>query len=198
MPGVFAELALSDSSLRALELAGPVVGAAVSRYHVDLLQLGWQNRWDVAFLLDVLEHIPDDPDVLRQIKAALKPGGVLLVAAPALQRFWSYNDDIAHHVRRYSKDDLARLAETSGLLLRQSRYFMFFLSPLLWLSRLQRPNLTTMSRIEISELKARTHRVPIAPVNGLLRLIFSLETPMGLRFPFPWGTSILGVFQKPV
>jgi SAM-dependent methyltransferase len=198
MPGVFTELALSDSSLRALELAGPVVGEDVSRYQVDLLRLGWQNRWDVAFLLDVLEHIPNDAEVLLQIKAALKPGGVLLVATPALQGFWSYNDDIAHHVRRYSKDDLARLAETTGLLLRQARYFMFFLSPLLWLSRLKRPNLTTLSRIEIAELSARTHRVPVAPVNGLLRLIFSLETPLGLGVPFPWGTSILGVFQKPV
>ena len=136
--------------------------------------------------------------MLRQINTALKPGGLLLVAAPALQRFWSYNDDIAHHVRRYSKNDLARLAETTGLRLQQAHYFMFFLSPLLWLSRLKRPNLATMSSVEIAELNAGTHRVPLAPVNGLLRLIFSLETPVGLGVPFPWGTSILGVFQKPL
>jgi hypothetical protein len=55
-----------------------------------------------------------------------------------------------------------------------------------------------MSKDEIFELAKRTHRVPSAPINGLLRFIFSLETPLGLWCPFPWGTSILGVFQKPV
>jgi hypothetical protein len=31
------------------------------------------------------------------------------------------------------------------------------------------------------------------PLPGALLL----ETPPGLKLPFPWGTSILGVFQKP-
>jgi 2-polyprenyl-3-methyl-5-hydroxy-6-metoxy-1,4-benzoquinol methylase len=197
LPRAFTELAVSDSSLRALELAGPVVGGSVARYQTDLLRLGWQSRWDVAFLLDVLEHIPDDAEVLLQIKQALKPGGLLFVTTPALQCFWSYNDAMAHHVRRYSKSNFERLAGTTGLLLRQARYFMFFLSPLLWLSRVKRPELAKMSNSEIYEFAQRSHRVPPAPINGLLRLIFSLETPWGLWLPFPWGTSILGVFQKP-
>ena len=119
------------------------------------------------------------------------------MTTPALQWFWSYNDDMAHHLRRYAKRDFARLAGTAGLRLRQARYFMFFLSPLLWLSRLRHPPLARMSKAEINAMAQRTHRVPAAPVNGLLRLVFSLETPLGLRLPFPWGTSILGVFQKP-
>jgi hypothetical protein len=53
-----------------------------------------------------------------------------------------------------------------------------------------------MSKDEIYDLAKRTHRVPVAPVNRFLRLVFSLETPLGLWLPFPWGTSILGVFQK--
>jgi SAM-dependent methyltransferase len=196
-PGAFAELALSDSSLRALELAGGVVGGAVARYQTDLLRLGWRDRWDVAFLLDVLEHIPNDAEALAQIRDALKPGGLLLVTTPALKCFWSYNDEMAGHVRRYAKEDFARLARTTGLLLRDAKYFMFFLSPLLWLSRRRRPGLATMSKAEIYELARRTHRVPSAPVNRLLQFVFSLETPLGLRLPFPWGTSLLGIFQKP-
>jgi SAM-dependent methyltransferase len=196
LPAVFGELALSDSSLHALELAGPVVGGA-ARFQTDLLRLGWGDRWDVAFLLDVLEHIPADADVLTQIREALKPGGLLFVTTPALKCFWSYNDEMAHHVRRYSKRDFARLAGTTGLQLLRARYFMFLLSPLLWLSRLRSPDLATMNKNEIFELAERTHRVPAAPVNGLLRLIFSLETPLGVRLPFPWGTSLLGVFRKP-
>lgn len=198
LPRVFSELALSDSSLLALELAQSTVGENVSRYQTDLLSLGWENRWNVAFLLDVLEHIPKDAEALIQIKQALKPGGLLFVTTPALQCFWSYNDELAHHVRRYAKQDFQRLADATGLKLLRARYFMFFLSPLLWLSRLNRPNLERMSEEDRHLLMKRTHQVPPAPVNGLLRFIFELETPVGLKLSFPWGTSILGVFQQPL
>jgi SAM-dependent methyltransferase len=197
LPDRFAELALSDSSLRALELAGSIVGEDIVRYQTDLLRLGWQDRWDAAFLLDVLEHIPADAEALSQIRNALKPGGLLFVTTPALKCFWSYNDEIVHHVRRYTKRDFARLAEATGMRLLRASYFMFFLSPFLWLSRLKRPDLANMENDEIVALLERTHRVPIRPVNALMKLIFALETPLALWLPFPWGTSILGVFQKP-
>jgi 2-polyprenyl-3-methyl-5-hydroxy-6-metoxy-1,4-benzoquinol methylase len=210
LPGKFTELALSDSSVRALKMAGSVVNKDVARYQTDLLRLGWRDRWNTAFLLDVLEHIPADTEVLLQIRQALKPGGLLFVTTPALKFFWSYNDEIVHHVRRYSKRDFARLAETTGMRLLRSSYFMFFLSPFLWLSRLKHPNLANMEKNDISTIGNRsaqrpqrfalvegTHRVPIPPVNALLRLTFALETPLGLWLPFPWGTSIMGIFQKP-
>ena len=107
LPDRFTELAVSDSSLRALEMAGSVVGEDIVRYQTDLLRLGWRDRWDAAFLLDVLEHIPADAEVLLQIRQALKPGGLLFVTTPALKCFWSYNDEIAHHVRRYAKRDFS-------------------------------------------------------------------------------------------
>ena len=197
LPDRFAELALADSSLRALELAGSVVAEDILRYQTDLLRLGWSDRWDAAFLLDVLEHIPGDTEVLLQIRQALKPGGLLFVTAPALKCFWSYNDEIAHHVRRYAKRDFVRLAEATGMRLLRASYFMFFLSPLLWLSRLKRPALSNMDENETFALLERTHRVPVPPLNALMKLIFHLETPLGLWLPFPWGTSILGVFRKP-
>jgi 2-polyprenyl-3-methyl-5-hydroxy-6-metoxy-1,4-benzoquinol methylase len=197
LPDKFMELALSDSSLCALEMAGSVVGEGIVRYQTDLRRLGWRDRWDIAFLLDVLEHIPADAEVLLQIKQALKPGGLLFVTTPALKCFWSYNDEIAHHLRRYTRADFSQLAEATGMRLLRASYFMFFLSPFLWLSRLKRPDLAKMDGKEILALLERTHRVPVPAVNALMKLIFDLETPLGLLLPFPWGTSILGVFQKP-
>jgi SAM-dependent methyltransferase len=196
-PSLFDRLAIGDSSVHALELAGSVVGPDVDRYQIDLAQLPWQNRWDVAFLLDVLEHIPDDVDVLREITHTLRPGGRLFVTTPALDFFWSYNDELVHHVRRYTRRDFSRLAAESGLVLHQTRYFMTFLSPLLLLSRLKSPVIADMSREQIVEHQCRTHRVPPAPINNLLSFIFSLETPLGHWCPMPWGTSVLAVFRKP-
>jgi SAM-dependent methyltransferase len=193
----FAELALADSSATALKLAGPVVGPTVRRYQIDLLDLVWQRRWDVAFLLDVLEHIPDDIAVLRQVRDALRPGGLLLVACPALHWFWSFNDVLAQHCRRYSRGDFGRLAAAAGLQLCRSRYFNFFLSPLLFLSRVTGPDPTRLSPDQARQLLDRTHRVPSAPVNAALGLVFAAEAPLGWFQPFPWGTSVLGVFRRP-
>jgi SAM-dependent methyltransferase len=197
-PELFRELALADSSTRALAYAENVVGPSAKRYQVDLLNLSWTNRWDAAFLLDVIEHIPDDLAVLQQVHKVLKPGGYLFVTTPAFQCFWSYNDDLSHHLRRYRRRDYARLASECGLQLCRTRYFMFFLSPLLVLSRWRAPDLASMSPQQIREHLARTHRVPARPVNAVLQTIFALETPLGAWLPFPWGTSILGVFRKPV
>jgi 2-polyprenyl-3-methyl-5-hydroxy-6-metoxy-1,4-benzoquinol methylase len=196
-PELFSELALADSSRCALDKAREVLGDGVRRYQVDLLDVQWKDRWDVAFLLDVLEHIPDDIAALRQVAQALRPGGMLMVATPALRCFWSYNDDLAQHVRRYSRRDYARLAKECGLTLRRSRYFMLFLSPLLVGSRLFRPPIERMSREEIQQHLRRTHRVPGPLANRLLSGVFSAETPLGHVVPFPWGTSVLAVLQKP-
>ena len=57
---------------------------------------------------------------------------------------------------------------------------MFFLSPLLWLSRLKRPDLANMDQKQVLALAERTRRVPAASVNALWKLVFNLETPLGL------------------
>ena len=195
-PQWFSEVALADSSIRALEFAATSLSPGVRRYQTDLLHLPWRGRWDVAFLLDVLEHIPDDVEAMRQICKSLRTGGYLFVTAPALECFRTYNDDVSRHIRRYSRRDLSRLADASGFRLCWSRYFMFFLSPLLLLSRMRSPDLGKMTKEQAWAHQLRTHRTPIAPMNFALRLVFGAETPLGLWLPFPWGTSVLGVFRR--
>jgi SAM-dependent methyltransferase len=191
----YPRLALADSSLTALRMAGDVLPENVQRYQIDLMNLGWQEEWDVAFLLDVIEHLPDDAEAMRQAATAVKPGGLLFVTTPAFPQFWSYNDDLAHHLRRYRKPDFQRLAGESGLLLKDARYFMFFLSPLYLLSRIK-PNFDELSQEQQKALVYKQHKIPAALVNAALSAVFGAETPIGHWLPFPWGTSILGIFQK--
>jgi SAM-dependent methyltransferase len=196
-PGLFQLVALADSSRLALRSAQSVLPPRVERFHVDLMALGWRQRWDVAFLLDVLEHLPDDLGALSQVREALKPGGLLFVTTPALPLFWSYNDDLAHHLRRYTRHDFARLAREADLELRDARYFMFFLSPLYWLAR-RGPGIGAMTEEKQRHLARRAHRVPNRLVNGALTAMFASESPLGHRLRFPWGTSLLGVFRRPL
>jgi SAM-dependent methyltransferase len=192
----FAELALADSSPHALALARPVIGPGVERYQIDLLRLEWAARWDIAFALDVFEHLSDDVRAAREVAKALVPGGLFFLTVPALQAFWSHNDELVGHQRRYSAADLCRLARAAGLRLLEARYFMFFLSPLVWLSRLRRPTSQAMTPEEIRAHLAKTHRLPPVFLNDLLSIVFAAEAPLGLHHQFPWGTSLLGVFQK--
>lgn len=196
-PDLFHELALADSSGRALEMAARLVSPEVRRYQIDLLNLHWSERWDVAFLLDVLEHIEEDERVLRQIRSALRPGGYLILTTPALERFRTAVDAMSRHVRRYSRPDLARRASAAGFEIVISRYFMFFLSPLLLLRRRSIPDPSALTSAEIRRHLDRSDRVPPAPVNALLSTVFGLETPLGAWAPFPWGTSVLAVLRRP-
>jgi len=179
----------------ALTLAASVLPPNAQRYQIDLMQLHMREQWDAAFLLDVIEHLPDDLQALVQAREALKPGGYLFVTTPAFPQFWSYNDDMGNHLRRYRRGDFERLAQQSGLTLCDARYFMFFLSPLYVLSRIK-PHLTTLTAAQKRELLFKQHQVPPAPVNRMLSAIFAAETPLGYCLRFPWGTSILGVFKK--
>jgi SAM-dependent methyltransferase len=192
------ELALADSSQDALRFAAGILPASTSLYRIDLLNLGWKNRWDVAFLLDVLEHIPDHEMALRQILDALVPGGLLLITVPALQFFWTWNDEMAHHQRRYGRADFQELASRSGFRLLDARYFMFFLSPLLLVSRAAASRkVKEMTEEQRQLLMSRMHRIPPLPINSSLAAIFGCETPLGHLVRFPWGTSLLAVLQKP-
>jgi SAM-dependent methyltransferase len=189
------QIALADSSLEALKLAGPELPPKAQRYQIDLMQLYMREQWDAAFLLDVIEHLPDDLQALRQARDALKPGGYLFVTTPAFPQLWSYNDEMAHHLRRYRLSDFERLARESGLTLCDNRYFMFFLSPAYWLSRIK-PSFARMSSVRKSELIAKQHQVPVPLINAVLGAVFAAETPLGHHVRFPWGTSILAVLQK--
>lgn len=192
----FRELAFVDSSPKAAALAAKMLEPDVSLFQADLLDLGWRKRWDVAFLLDVVEHAPDDTAILREVRETLTDDGLLFVTVPALDIFWSGNDVLASHRRRYTKLGLTTLGEACGLRLEVARYFMFFLSPLLFSSRLFGQKAVGLSPEETRRAIERTHRVPPALVNRPLEFIFSLETPLGLVFSFPWGTSLLAVFRR--
>jgi SAM-dependent methyltransferase len=186
---------LADSSKIALIKAKNVLSPDTRLYQIDLMSAAWENHWDAVFLLDVIEHCPDDLKIIQQAAQSLKSGGRLYVTTPALDCFWSYNDVYSNHLRRYNIKKYQALAASSRLILREAKYFMFFLSPLYWLSRKLKP--AGLNQDQILKTVANEHKIPVPFLNAILTWIFCAESPIGLYLPFPWGTSILGVFEKP-
>lgn len=53
---------------------------------VDLMAIGEDGRFDLFYASHVMEHVPDDALVLRNISAALKPGGEAWLIVPLWAR----------------------------------------------------------------------------------------------------------------
>ncbi|HEX2168070.1 MAG TPA: class I SAM-dependent methyltransferase [Longimicrobiales bacterium] len=62
---------------------------------------------DAVLLTDVIEHVPDDHELLSAVIGPLKPDAFLLVTVPAGMELWSPHDVALGHHRRYDPGMLA-------------------------------------------------------------------------------------------
>jgi SAM-dependent methyltransferase len=66
-----------------------------------------REQFDAILYIDVLEHIADAARELVEASARLRPGGTLIVLAPAHQWLFTPFDEAVGHYRRYTKRTLA-------------------------------------------------------------------------------------------
>lgn len=80
----------------------------------DFLEIRFLAKFDCVVACEVLEHIEDDEFFLKQIYDAIKNNGQLLLSVPARQKYWSKDDEMVGHFRRYEKDELISKLSISG------------------------------------------------------------------------------------
>lgn len=87
------------------------VGVVERVRHVagTLATLAEDERFDTLLYLDVLEHIGDDRGELARAARFLRPGGRIVVLAPAHQRLFTEFDRAIGHFRRYDRASLAAI-----------------------------------------------------------------------------------------
>lgn len=61
------------------------------------------KKFDSVICFNVIEHIPEDDKAIKNMLRVLKPGGHLLLFAPAFPALYSDMDTLAGHYRRYTK-----------------------------------------------------------------------------------------------
>jgi SAM-dependent methyltransferase len=66
-------------------------------------------RFDTVLYIDVLEHVEDDAVELAAAARVLRPGGVLIVLAPAHAWLYSPFDRAIGHHRRYTRRSLEQV-----------------------------------------------------------------------------------------
>lgn len=72
------------------------------------------GSYDTVVLLNVLEHIPDDHQALRDIYESLAPGGKMVLWVPAFEALYGKFDQRIGHYRRYRRDELSALVHNTG------------------------------------------------------------------------------------
>ena len=104
-----------------------LVKLARDLYQVDLLQGVFphpmlpNHRFDVIFLVDVIEHVSTPLELLQHCAAALTPQGIIIMVTPNVgslaahllgQRWWHFR---LAHVGYFSHFSLRKLSERAGL-----------------------------------------------------------------------------------
>jgi SAM-dependent methyltransferase len=149
------------------------------------------DRFDFAVCLDVLEHIDEELQALRELRRIMRPGGTLLVTVPAYQSLWSEHDVINHHKRRYTRATLSAVAREAGWVPEWTTYFNGTLLPAAAmhrrLSRLRHSVDEPVSDLELTPVR----------LNSLLQMPLTFEAwVIGRGWRIPAGLSLMTVLRK--
>ena len=157
----------------------------------NLLGLPYASAsFEVVTSFDVLYHawIKDDTQAVRELARVLKPGGLLLIKAPALMILWGAHDEAVHSRHRYTRREMEALVESAGLTLVRSTYANSLLFPVL------------LTRRFLDRALGR-HGSDVALLPPLLERAFStllsIEAALLGRLDLPIGASVFAIARKP-
>ena len=146
------------------------------------------ESFDIVTALDVVEHLDDDVEGLKEMHRVLRKGGKSLIFVPAFMWLWGVQDDISNHRIRYNKTQIVERLEKSGFQVTRATYanFTFFA-----------PILAGRTLMRLSGVKPESeNNINISALNGIFGKLFSAEKHWLNFSNFPFGVSIVVVAEK--
>jgi SAM-dependent methyltransferase len=181
---------------------GPLLNLAKASPETPLLHFDLthcplpNNSVDVAILLNVLEHIENDAQAIRQLFHLLKPGGIAVVEVPAGPELYDIYDELLMHYRRYELPQLRRLFLDAGFSVLNQSHLGFFLYPGFFaVKRLRSKNRADISEDEIAELVSKN--INQTGSNPFFHALMKLELTIGKVVSYPFGIRCLITLSKP-
>jgi ubiquinone/menaquinone biosynthesis C-methylase UbiE len=188
-----------DFSPLALQFAASHPGSSqVCLLQGDAQRLPFADAsFDVVTMLDVLEHLPDDEMALQEVLRVLRPGGYYIFSVPAYRHLWSRHDEVLHHFRRYEYRTLRHLLRRQGFRIELLSFAMSLMPPVTWAYR--RFVLPLRPRRTANSHHNEVQTLPSVPplFNRALVKYLHTEGQLLLRYRINFGTSLLGIVQKP-
>lgn len=144
---------------------------------------------NVVAAFDVIEHIPDEDAVLRELHRVLVPGGLLLVSVPAYNWAWSEADVAAGHHRRYTRGRLVAALRRHGFDVERATYIFMASFPAFAADRL----LSRFSGREPEQVA--TSDLP-SWQRSLLLALGAFDERLVRRWDLPFGSSVVACARR--
>jgi SAM-dependent methyltransferase len=139
---------------------------------VDVLEIALpgklevRRRVDTVVIMNVLEHIADDAQALRDLADCLEPRGRIVIWVPGYMQLYGDFDRLVGHCRRYTPETLQLTVEAAGLVVEVCRPVNFVGGIAWWL---------TVRRFGVGHVNpwlAWLYDVTVVPVTTVLERIF--------------------------
>lgn len=149
-----------------------------------------KNYYDVIFLFDVLEHVKNEINFLKNTLYHLKKDGLLIINVPSVSVLFSNYDRAVGHLRRYDESDFQIIKKKIKVNLKIIDYWGILLLPVLLIRKIILSFYKKEDFKKIIEKGWKTNKF----FNFIFKLIMSIE----IKFfnNSLTGTSLMVIFKK--
>ena len=163
----------------------------------SILNLPFKNNsFDLIYSIDSITVLNEDETqiCLNEFYRCIKGNGYLLLNVAAFQWLYSKHDIACNITRRYTKREIVKLVENTGFKIMKSQYRVFFLFPLIVISRF-------IDKFSVKkDYSEALVKGDLEKTNWFVNLFFgylmSLENFLLRYINLPFGSSIFIVAKK--
>ena len=145
---------------------------------------------DIITCLNVLEHIDNDIEAIKEIYKRVAPGGKAIFTVPMGPHLYDVLDIQHFHCRRYTWDELKWKVSYAGFKIERMNYFGVLPYPAFYLQK--RLNQVLYKDPDMKVLRNQTKKSKMSWLMPLCRM----EYKLGKRFRYPFGIRCYVVARK--
>jgi len=178
-----------DANEETLKLNKDVKGKLIC-YNIGERKKKLEKYYDIIFIFDVIEHVKNDINFLKDSLFHLKSNGLLVINVPSHQKLFSKYDHAVGHLRRYNKNDFSLLKKKLNLLSISINYWGLLLLPILIIRKLLLIFYKQNNYKKIINSGWKTNKY----LNSFFKIVMNLELKV-FKKNFT-GTSLMAIFKK--
>lgn len=182
-------------------IAGPLYRLAARMPTIPLLRFDLTKcplpaaSLDAVVILNVLEHIEDHQEAVRQVARILKPGGIVVVEVPAGPQLYDVYDKFLRHYRRYRASEVRQILADGGLtVVSQSHLGSLPYPAFAFIKRRNRRWLNAPEQVQQAIVE---RAIRDSGHGGFLKWTTAVEEWLARWVDFPIGIRCVAVAVKP-